>query len=92
MLSAEDRNAILKLARRFGASRVLLFGSAAKSEGESRDIDLAVEGIAPREFFRFYGELMFALSKPVDLIDLAASGRFTGIVRRDGSPLYVRGQ
>lgn len=89
MISSEDRDKVAELARRFGVSRVVLFGSSAESGDDSRDIDLAVEGLEPRLFFRFYGELIFALSKPVDLVDLSTGGRFVDIVRRDGVPLYV---
>ena len=55
---------------------------------EARDIDIAVEGISARDFFRFYGELMFALSKPVDVVDLSGDSKFLDLVRREGVPLY----
>lgn len=88
MISTSDRAQIRTLAAQFGGSRVLLFGSSAEPEREGRDIDLAVEGIQPEDFFRFYGELVFGLTKPVDLIDLTAKGRFTELVRREGVPVY----
>ena len=88
MISREDESVIIDLAARYRAKRVLLFGSSADPDREARDIDLAVEGIRPADFFRFYGELIFGLSKPVDLVDLSTDSKFTDLIRRDGVPLY----
>lgn len=88
MISPKDKSAILELAARYGATRVLLFGSSAGPDREGADIDLAVEGVAPEDFFAFYGELLFSLSKPVDLIDLSTDSKFSRLVRREGVPVY----
>lgn len=61
-----------KLVSRFGAKRVFLFGSLTRDDFNKRsDIDLAVEGIAPADFFR---AVAFAsgVSKvwKVDLVDM----------------------
>jgi uncharacterized protein len=88
MLSIEDRQSIRDLAAKYDVKRVLLFGSAARLERGYRDIDLAIEGIRPRDFFRFYGELLGRLSLPVDLVDLAKPGRFTDLIRQEGIPIY----
>ena len=88
MVSEKDRRRIAEVARRHGVTRVLLFGSNADPKHEGRDIDLAVEGIAPGIFFTLYRDLIFALSKPVDLVDLADDTPFTKVVRREGVPIY----
>jgi uncharacterized protein len=88
MLTARDRTRIEEIAKRYDVDRVLLFGSSAADEGEARDIDLAVEGLAPSRFFSFYGELIFSLSKPVDLVDLSRKTKFTEIIRSEGLPIY----
>jgi predicted nucleotidyltransferase len=88
MLSEKDKMEISRVARQYGVRKVLLFGSAADPQRESRDIDLAVDGIEPRRFFEFYGSLMFSLSKPVDLIDLSKDTRFNALVKREGIPIY----
>jgi predicted nucleotidyltransferase len=88
MLTAEDRTRIEEIARRYGVGRVLLFGSSAGDEEEAADIDLAVEGLAASRFFSFYGELIFSLSKPVDLVDLSRKTKFTDIIRREGVAVY----
>ena len=56
---------------------------------ESRDIDIGVEGIDGKDFFAFYGDLMCALSNPVDVVDLSAHSRFTEIIRQEGVALYA---
>jgi predicted nucleotidyltransferase len=88
MLSQHDKDVIRRLARQYGLKRVLLFGSAARSGRTPRDIDLAVEGLDPRRFFDFYGDLLFAISLPVDLFDLSKRGRFADLVREEGVPIY----
>ena len=88
MISPEDKEAIIQLAQRYQITRLLLFGSCADPLREGRDIDLAVEGLSPGAFFQFYGDLLFSVSKSVDLIDLAQENKFTRIVRREGIPLY----
>ena len=66
---------------------ILFFGSAATSETYNV-IDIAVNGIKPELFFKFYGELMMGLSKPVDLIDLSQKSLFTDMVLDEGIKLY----
>lgn len=88
MLAEGDRLRIQEIAGRYRPRRVLLFGSSASDEGEARDIDLAVEGLPPSRFFSFHGDLIFALSKPVDLIDLGKSSKFNEIIRREGELVY----
>ncbi len=89
MIADKDREIIEKTAAKYHAKRVILFGSSLVPDKESRDIDIGVEGIEHEDFFRFYGELLFALSKPVDVIDLSTRSRFTDLIRREGVPLYA---
>jgi len=88
MLSEQDRMMIQDTARRYGVGRVLLFGSSAEHKTLTHDIDIAVEGLAPSRFFSFYGDLIFGLSKSVDVVDLDRRSKFTDMIRRDGVPLY----
>ena len=88
MISEADKSGIARVAERYGAERVLLFGSGAEPSAPARDIDLGVEGVPAERFFAFYGDLMFAVSKPVDLVDLGADTSFNRLVRRDGVAIY----
>jgi predicted nucleotidyltransferase len=88
MISEQDIAVIRRTSFEYGLKRVLLFGSAARPDAKPRDIDIAVEGLDPRRFFEFYGDLLFALSLPVDVFDLSQSGRFADLVRREGVSVY----
>lgn len=64
---------IALLKERFGATRVILFGSVV-GEGTwhaGSDIDLAEEGIKPEEFFKAYSALRNAMPRGLD-VDLVA--------------------
>jgi len=89
MITDTDKNIIEQLARKYHAKRVLLFGSSLSTTKEYRDIDIAVEGIEEKDFYTFYGELLCALSKPVDIIDLSKKTRFIELILREGIPLYA---
>jgi predicted nucleotidyltransferase len=88
MLNEADRSAIVELSRRYGARRVLLFGSSADTAREGNDIDLAVEGVPPSQFFSYFGDLIFSLSKPLDLVDLSRDSKFNRLIARDGIAIY----
>jgi predicted nucleotidyltransferase len=62
----------------------MLFGSSLTEYETASDIDLAIEGIADTDYFAFYGELMCALSKPVDIIDLSKESKFVDMVKQEG--------
>ena len=87
MISTKEKSIIKKIASRYHAKRVLLFGSSL-SKKSARDIDLAVEGLPAESFFKFYGDLLFSLPKPVDLIDLSRNSKFARLVRQEGLPIY----
>lgn len=88
MISEKDKKAIFELAEKYKVKRIILFGSGSRETGKNRDIDLAVEGIPDNLFFKFYSELIFNLSQPVDLIDLNRPGKFSEILSSEGVLLY----
>ena len=92
MATKDLRKTIADIARDFRLSAVWMFGSALEEEDEARDIDLAVEGLAPEEFFEFYGRLFTELSKPVDLVDLSQNPPIAAIIRQKGVRIYERGK
>jgi uncharacterized protein len=61
---------IITISKEFGAEMVLLFGSCLEDIESAQDIDIAVRGIKPREFFRYYGNISMAIDNEVDLVDL----------------------
>ena len=88
MISEIDKKIIKDLSEKYHVKRVLLFGSSLDPAKESRDIDIAVEGIEPRKFFKYYGDLMLRLSKPVDVIDLSEKSKFVALVKKEGISIY----
>ncbi len=88
MVSDRDKATITALARRYGAATVWLFGSSAHRRKRGRDLDLAVEGVAPSQFFQFVGDLMLSLSKPVDVVALEGRSKLGALIRRDGIRIY----
>jgi len=89
MITEADKRIIRQIAGKYGAEKILLFGSSLLPDKEARDIDIGVEGVKGKDFFAFYGELLCALSKPVDVIDLSVKSRFVEIVRQEGVSLYA---
>lgn len=45
-------------------------------------------GIEPSVFFKFYGELLRSLSKPVDLVDLSEENLFNKIIKKNSVKIY----
>lgn len=88
MISEMDKQIITHCAEKYKVSSVYLFGSSLDKGGEPNDIDLAVEGIRPNVFFKFYGELMRNLSKPVDIVDLSRKSLFNQIIEEKGVKIY----
>lgn len=88
MISGKDKQTIIEIGRRYQVSKILLFGSSASPHAKGKDIDLAVAGVSPSRFFEFYGDLIFSLSKPVDVVDLGNESKFTRLILAEGIPLY----
>jgi predicted nucleotidyltransferase len=69
-----EREAILaaaKLLLSMGASRVYVFGSAAKGKlRPESDIDMAVSGLPARLYFSAVSRASNIVGRPVDLVDL----------------------
>ncbi|NIL98989.1 MAG: DNA polymerase III subunit beta [Planctomycetales bacterium] len=76
------------IAREFGATRLILFGSAAESPETARDLDLACEGITGWDLFRLGARLEQELTAPVDLIPLRPDDRFSRYVESKGRVIY----
>ena len=68
---AAARRAAALLRRQFGAERVRLFGSLAREEdlGPHSDIDLAVVGLSPADYYRAVAQVQrVAGARTVDLV------------------------
>lgn len=61
---------IVEISKEFGVERILLFGSCLEDAEMAQDIDIAVRGIKPGDFFKYYGKISMAVDDEVDIIDL----------------------
>ncbi len=74
-VTAEHIQQAVDVARSYGATRVILFGSAVTSPESARDLDVAVEGVDGWGVYGLVGAMMMTVSIPVDVIALEdASG------------------
>ena len=76
-LLSRIREAAAALKSRFGARRVILFGSLAHAAWyvPDSDVDLAVEGLAVDDYWRAWGLAEEIISdRPVDLIEVERAG------------------
>ena len=87
MINEEEKKIIIRYAKKYNVSKVYLFGSSL-DQSDYNDIDLAVYGIKPSLFFKFYGELLRNLSKPVDLIDLSEKSLFNQLIEKNSVKIY----
>lgn len=78
---------IMKLARRYHATRLILFGSFAEHPENARDIDIACDGIDGWKLYEFGAKLEETLDMPVDVLPLSPATRFTRYIESKGKVL-----
>ncbi len=61
---------ITSLAKAYGATRLILFGSAQASPETARDIDLACDGISGWKLYKLAARLEDEINMPLDLVPL----------------------
>lgn len=88
MINENDLKTIREISKKFNAEKVVLFGSSLNDYLKSNDIDLAVMGVSPKDYYSYCGEIMFGLSKPVDIVDLSVNCKFNDIILREGQVIY----
>jgi predicted nucleotidyltransferase len=80
------------LLRKYGAKRIFLFGSLCRPGRfkPGSDIDLAVEGIPPKEFIRAAADLMMTFDWPIDLKPFEElDDFFRCVILEKGEIIYV---
>ncbi len=86
-IQQEQLDRAIEIAETFGATRLILFGSAATDPEQAKDIDLACDGVAGWKIFELGARLEEELKMPLDLIPLSPPNRFTRIIERRGRVL-----
>jgi predicted nucleotidyltransferase len=93
MLSTKSIEYIKSMAERFGAEKILLFGSCLEMpEEEANDIDLVVYGLDPTSYWKMMDEMAWPdelNGKWVDLIR-AENNQPVMVFASEGVPIYER--
>ncbi len=86
-----------EIARAYGATRMILFGSAQRDFGSAqrdpkaaRDLDLAIGGVPGWTIWKLAGEVERAISVPLDVVPLEPASDFTRLVEERGEVLFER--
>ena len=87
-ITKEQIEKCTELVKQYGASKLILFGSALENPATARDLDLACDGVDGWKFFELGGLLEELVSVPVDLIPLSPPNRFTKYIEKKGRIIY----
>lgn len=79
---------IIKLAKQFNVTKLILFGSSLDSFENSNDVDFACDGLYDKGFFRFGASLEKLLNKQVDLVPMQPASKFIEHITTHGRILY----
>lgn len=85
-----DQNKIERataLAKAFGVSRLILFGSALENAQAASDLDLACAGVPGWRLYELGARLEDELEVPLDLVPLEPPTRFTRYIEAQGRRL-----
>lgn len=86
-ISQAQLDRAIGLAKAYGATRLILFGSAATAPEQANDLDLACDGVTGWKFYELGARLEEELRIPLDLVPLSPPTRFTRLIERRGTVL-----
>ena len=86
-IGQEQLDQAVALAKAYGATRLILFGSAATTPERAKDLDLACDGVAGWKFYELGARPEEKLRIPLDLVPLSPPTRFTRLIERRGKVL-----
>ncbi len=89
-VTPQDIQKCVDVALAFGATRLILFGSALEEPERARDIDLAFEGVEGWQQFEMGARMEEAVHKQIDLVPLRPNDPFCQYVLETGRLLYAR--
>lgn len=79
---------VISIAKAYGATRLILFGSAAEMPDKARDIDIACEGVPGWKLYELAARLEEELNTSLDIVALTPSTSFTKHIETKGKVLY----
>jgi predicted nucleotidyltransferase len=83
-----DFERAVTLAKSYGATRLILFGSAASTPAQAQDLDLACDGVTGWQFYELGARLEEELHVPLDLVPLSPPTSFTRLIEQRGKVLF----
>lgn len=83
----EQYEKIKELAQSYGATRIILFGSAVDNPEAARDIDIACDGVRGWKLYELAARLEEELHTPFDVVPLTPPTRFTELIEKRGRVL-----
>ncbi len=86
-IKQEQLDLAVAVAKTYGATRLILFGSAASTPEQAGDLDLACDGVDGWNLYELGARLEEELRIPLDLIPLKPPTRFTRLIERRGKVL-----
>lgn len=86
-ITREQIKRAVDLAKGYGATRLILFGSAADDPAAARDLDLACDGVTGWKLYELGGRLEEELHALVDVVPLTPPTPFTRLIERRGKVL-----
>jgi predicted nucleotidyltransferase len=78
---------IIVLAKLYGATRLILFGSSAETPDKANDIDIACDGIQGWKLYELAARLENELGTSLDIVPLNPPSRFTEHIKTKGKVL-----
>jgi len=78
---------IIVLAKLYGATQLILFGSSAETPDKANDIDIACDGIQGWKLYELAARLENELGTSLDIVPLNPPSRFTEHIKIKGKVL-----
>ena len=87
-ITPENIQMAIDIARDYGATKLVLFGSAINEPEKANDLDLAVDGIKGFKIFSYGNRLEELLKIHVDVIPLDSNSKFIQHIIKPGKVIY----
>ena len=86
-VSKKQIERIIAIAKSYGATRLILFGSAVEMPEKARDIDVACDGVEGWKIFALAAKLEDELGMSLDIVPLSPPSKFTEYIKVKGKIL-----
>ena len=87
-ITQEQIEKVISFAKLYGATSLILFGSAAETPEKANDIDIACDGVQGWKLYELAARLEDELGKSLDIVSLTPPSKFTEYIKSKGRVLY----